>query len=307
MCSRDDRLIRWATVRMAPWILLLLLIPGSAPAQEYSAAAPPRGRFLLRSFPKAFLTSAYFSDEGRALNLDTVTGLLYVELPVQVQYGLPWGFSLSGTLPLGWSYQEVVPEVRKDPVHRFAVREAWLMLQHRWWTLHFTSASLLRLKIPLAHKKYWEDGLRIGDGQVDLHPAYIFDYRSVTRYWLTELEIGYKYRFKGGDGQPQDELNLRSTLGFELWGRPRMDVFVFGDFTRFLNGDYGDRELRFFKRDGSLHTLGYGVALEPYPLGQGYVSTAGDFSGRNRYRGMRWTLGFRRACGHGGEAGAGCP
>jgi hypothetical protein len=152
---------------------------------------------------------------------------------------------------------------------------------------------------PLAHKEDWEDGLRIGDGQVDLHPAYIFDYRSVTRYWFTELEVGYKYRFRGGDGKPPDELNLRWIVGFELWGRPRMDVFASGDFTRLRNGDYGDRELRFFERDGSLHTLGYGVALEPYPLGQVYVSTAGDFSGRNRYRGMRWTMGFRRAFGLG--------
>jgi hypothetical protein len=95
--------VRGAPGGLAPLILLLLLIPGSVPAQEFSAAAPPKGRFLLRAFPKAFFTSACFSEEGKALNLDTVRGLLYVEFPVQVQYGLPWGFSLGGALPLGWT------------------------------------------------------------------------------------------------------------------------------------------------------------------------------------------------------------
>lgn len=278
---------------------LLLLSAGSLHAQEFCASTPPKGRYLLRAFPKAFFASAYFSDKGRALNLDTVTGLLYVELPVQVQYGITGSLAVGAILPLGWTYREVLPEIREDPIHRFAVREVWLTLQHRWWTLPFISSSSLRVKLPLSDKKDWEDGLRIGDGQVDVFPVYTFDYASADHYWFTELSLGYKYRFKNGAIKPFDELNFRSAVGFELWGRPKMDVFIFADLTRFRNGDYGETDRAFFDEEGSLHTLGYGVSMEPYPLGQLYMETSGDFSGRNRYRGMRWTVGLRRAFGKG--------
>ncbi len=273
--------------------------PTSTRAQEFGASTPPKNLFFLRVFPKAFFTSARFSDEGKALNLDTVTGLLYVEVPVQVQYGVTGSLAVGAIVPLGWTYQEVAPGMGRDPIHRFAVREVWLTVQHRWWTLPFISSSSLRIKIPLADKEEWEDGLRIGDGQVDVYPSYFFDYFSIDHYWFAEFALGYKYRFKSGDIKPFDELNFRSVLGFELWDRPKMEVFVFADLTRFRNGNYGETDPLFFENDGSLHTLGYGVSLEPYPLAQIYLDTAGDFSGRNRYRGMRWTVGLRKAFGSG--------
>jgi hypothetical protein len=250
-------------------------------------------------FPKAFFAGAYFTDEGKALNLDRVTGLLYVELPVQVQYGITGSLAAGAILPLGWTYQEVLSDIGKDPIHRFAVREVWLTLQHRWWTLPFISSSSLRVKLPLAEKEDWEDGLRVGDGKVDVFPVYYFDYTSADHYWFTKLSLSYKYRFKNGEIKPFDELNFRSVAGVELWGRPRMDVFIFADLTRFRNGDYGEARQEFFEEEGSLHTLGYGVSMEPYPMGQIYIETAGDFSGRNRYRGMRWAMGLRRAFGSG--------
>jgi hypothetical protein len=284
-------------------LILLCLLTALAPAplngQEFSASTPPKGRYLLRVFPKAFFTSAYFSNDGRALNLDRTTGLLYVEMPVQVQYGVTGALAVGAIVPLSWTYQEVRPEIRKDPVHRLAVREFWLTVQHRWLALPFISSSSLRIKIPLADKEAWEDGLRVGDGQVDVYPAYYFDYYSIEHYWFAELTLGYKYRFRSGDIKPFDEMNFRSVVGFELWGRPKMDVFLFADLTRFRNGDYGETDV-FFEKEGSLHTFGYGVSFEPYPLSQIYIDTAGDFSGRNRYRGMRWTVGLRTAFGSGG-------
>jgi hypothetical protein len=177
------------------------------------------------------------------------------------------------------------------------VREVWLTLQHRWLTIPFISSSSIRVKIPLSDKEEWEDGLRIGDGQVDVFPVYYFDYFSQEHYWFAELALGYKYRFKRGAFKPHDELNVRAIVGFEIWGRPKMDVFVLADLTRFRNGEYDASNPAFFEEEGSLHTLGYGVSFEPYPLGQIYIETAGDFSGRNRYRGMRWTAGIRQPLG----------
>jgi len=94
-------------------------------------------------------------------------------------------------------------------------------------------------------------------------------------------------------------LNIRSVVGLEIWDRPKLDFFLCADLTRFRNGDYGeiDGVPEFFENEGSLHTFGYGVSLEPFPLMQIYLDTAGDLSGRNRYRGMRWTLGFRQVFG----------
>ena len=305
MSSRDDR-ARWVVGRAALilWGVLALSSP-PLQAQELGASTPPRGRFIVRVFPKAFYASAYFSEEGKALNLETVTGLLYVELPLQVQYGITGALAVGATLPLGWTYQEVRPEIREDPVHRFAVREVWLSVQHKWWTLSFistsslTCSSSLRVKIPLADKVEWEDGLRIGDGQVDVYPSYFLDYIGDERLWFTELALGYKYRFKNGDIKPFDELNFRAVLGLGLLDDGKMDVFVLADLTRFRNGDYGSTDLAFFEREGSLHTLGYGVSLKPNSEVQIYLETAGDFSGRNRYRGMHWTVGMRKYFGSG--------
>ena len=278
-------------------LLLLFLLPTFLQAQEFGASTPPKGRYFLKVFPKVFYTSAYFSDAGRALNLPEVTGLLYLEIPVQVQYGVTGSVSLGAIVPFGWTYQEVQPTIREDPIHRFTVREFWLTLQHRWWTLPFISSSSLHVKIPLADKRDWEDGLRIGDGQIDVYPQYYFDYFSNTRYWFTRLTIGYKYRFKNGDIKPFDEMHFKSLVGLEIWDRPKVDFFIFADLTWFRNGEYGEIDREFFEEEGSLHTFGYGVSLEPYPLMQIYIDTAGDFSGRNRYRGMRWTLGMRQAFG----------
>jgi len=286
--------------RLALLFFLLAVASPGLTAQEFGASTPPRGRYLLRFFPKAYYTSAYFSEEGKALNLDTVTGLLYVELPVHLQYGVTGSTALGAILPLSWTYQEVLPEIREDPIHRFSVREVWLTAQQRWWTLPFVSSFSLRVKVPLAGKKDWEDGLRVGDGQVDVYPVLYLDYASLEHYWFAELTFGYKYRFAKGDTKPHDELNFRSLVGFELWGRPKMDVFLLADLTRFRNGKYDPENREFFEHDGSLHTFGYGVSFEPYPLGQIYIETAGDFSGRNRYRGMHWAAGLRLPLGSGG-------
>jgi hypothetical protein len=300
MASRGDSTESRILRRAALLVLALLLPPASIPAQEFGASKPPKGQFLVRAFPKAFFTSDRFSDEGKALNLENVTGLLYVELPVQVQYGVTGSLAVGATLPFGWTYQEVDPDIREDPINRFAVREVWLMVQHQWWTLPFISSSSLRVKVPVMDKEEWEDGLRIGDGQVDLYPAYFFDYHSEERYWFVKLELGYKYRFGTGDIKPFDELNFRSVAGFEFLANRKLEGFIFADLTRFRNGDYGETDRAFFEKDGSLHTFGYGVSYLPSPDFQVYVETAGDFSGRNRYRGMYWTVGLRKVFGSGG-------
>jgi len=273
-------------------LLMLIFTPVNTHAQEFGASVAPEGRYLLKIYPKIFFTNAYFSDEGKALNLETITGLLYFELPVQVQYGLTGSISIGVILPLGWTYREAQPYIRRHPIDRLTVRELWLTVQHKWWTLPFISSSSLRIKIPLAKKDDWEDGLRIGDGQVDVYPVYYFDYFSKTRWWYTELTIGYKYRFKSGNIKPFDELNFKSLLGYELWPKPQMRFFIYTDLTRFRNGEFGENNLEFFEQEGSLHTFGYGVSFKPFPLMQMYIATGGDWSGRNQYRGMRWILGI---------------
>jgi hypothetical protein len=270
-----------------------------ASAQEYQASTPPAGRFFLRVFPEVFFTNAYFNEDGKAVNLDSVTGLLHAELPLNLQYGVTGALAVGAILPVTFTYQEVEPRIRSDAIHRFWLPEGWLTLQYRFWTLPFIASAGLKVKIPLMDKEDWEDGLRIGDGQVDLAPVLHVDYQSPTRYWFVRLTAGYKYRFKSGSEKPFDEWNLRTLLGFELWDRPKIDLFGFADLTAFRNGDYGSEDLRFFEQEGSLHTLGYGMSMEPYPMGQIYIETAGDFSGRNRYRAMRWRVGLRHPFGSG--------
>ncbi|MFC1477504.1 hypothetical protein ACFL6L_03445 [candidate division KSB1 bacterium] len=297
MSLRNDCTAKRLYRRPVIILLVLFLIPSFINAQEFGASTPQKGMYLLKIFPKIFYTSAYFSDAGKAMNLPTVTGLLYLEVPVQVQYGLSGALAVGAIVPFGWTYQEILPTIREDPINRFTVREVWLTVQHRWWTIPFISSSSLRVKIPLADKEDWEDGLRIGDGQVDVFPVYYFDYYNNTNYWFTKFNIGYKYRFKNDDIKPFDELNFKAVLGYEVWERPKLDFFIYADLTRFRNGDFGEINREFFEEEGSLHTYGYGVSLEPYTLMQIYIATAGDWSGRNQYRGMRWTLGIRKALG----------
>ena len=286
----------FTALRSPGWLVFVLLIfiltPFDTHAGEFDASVAPDGRYLLRINPKIFFTSAYFSDKGRALNLEEVTGLLYFEVPVHVQYGLTGSLSIGVMMPLGWTYQEVFPW--QDPKSRLTVREFWLTLQHRWWAMPFISSSSLRIKIPLFKKKDWEDGLRIGDGQVDIYPAYYFDYYSKTRYWYTELTIGYKYRFKTGNNKPFDELNFKSLLGYELLPDLQMRFFLYADLTAFRNGDFEGDNPKFFEQEGSLHTFGYGVSLWPRPSMRLEIATGGDWSGRNQYRGMRWMVGITK-------------
>ena len=280
---------RWRRVCV---VLLLILIPSGINAQEFGASVAPKGGYLLKFYPKIFFTSAYFSDEGKTQNLETVTALLYLEMPVHIQYGLTGSLSIGTILPIGWTYQEVRQEIRRHPIDRLAVRELWLTVQHRWWTFLFFSSSSLRIKIPLSKKKDWEDGLRIGDGQVDIFPLYYVDYYSKERYWYTELTIGYKYRIKNSNYKPFDELNFKSLLGYELWENPQMRCYIYADLTRFRNGDFGEDNLKFFEYEGNLYTFGYGVSLKPIQKLWLHIETAGDWMGRNQYRGMRWLLGF---------------
>lgn len=279
------------------WIFILsifILTPIDTQAGEFDASVAPDGRYLLRLNPKIYFTSAYFSDDGKPANLDTVTGLLYFEVPVHVQYGLSGALSVGVIVPLGWTYQEIRSDIRPDPIHRLAIRELWLTVQHRWLTLPFVSSSSLRIKIPLSKKKDWEDGLRIGDGQVDVYAIYYFDYFSKTRYWYTELMIGYKYRFKTGKIKPLDELNFKSQLGYELIPDLQVRFFLYADLTEFQNGKFEEDTLEFFEQEGRLRTFGYGLSLWPRPSLRLEMATGGDWFGRNQYRGMRWMVGITK-------------
>lgn len=271
---------------------VLLAAPLSVCAREFEASVAPDGRFLVKMYPKFFFTSAYFSDEGRACNLPGVTGLLYFELPLQVQYGLTGSLSIGAVLPVGWVYQE--EELREDPLMRLHVRELWLTIQHRWLTFPFVSSSSVRIKVPLADKKDWEDGLRIGDGQVDVFPIYHFDYFSESMFWYVEFSIGYKYRLKSDDYKPLDELRFHARGGYELFQDLQMRFYLFADLTKFSNGEYPRQDRKFFQHDGTLHSFGYGVSLWPRPEFRVELTTGGDWSGSNQYRGIRWTIGVSR-------------
>ena len=178
-----------------------LFIP-AAGAMEYEASTAPDGKYVLKVFPKFYFTSAYFDDTGKARNLPDVTGLLYFELPIQVQYGVTGSLSLGAVLPIGISYME--EESRDDPRIKFGVREVWLTAQHRWLSCPVVSSFSLRLKMPLMDKAEWEDGLRIGDGQVDILPIYHFDYFNKSHFWYVQFSACYKYRFKKGNVKPLD-------------------------------------------------------------------------------------------------------
>ena len=272
--------------------IIIMVAPANVRATEFEASTAPDGQYLLKIYPNFYFTSAYFSNEGKAMNLPGVTGLLYFELPIQIQYGVTGSFSVGAILPIGWSYQE--EEDREDPVSNLAIREFWLTLQHRWITMPFVSSSSIRVKIPLADKAEWEDGLRIGDGQVDILPAYHFDYLSSTYYWFINLSIGYKYRFKTNDYKPLDELMFYSRGGYELFADLKMRFFIYADLTKFMNGEFHGDDLKFFEHDGSLHAFGYGISLWPRPTIRVEFVTGGDWSGRNQYRGIRWLIGITK-------------
>jgi hypothetical protein len=263
-----------------------------ARAGEFEASSAPDGRYLLRIYPKFFFTSAYFTPEGKAHNLEEVTGLLYFELPVQVQYGVTRSLSIGAIVPVGWTYEE--EGNRPNSFNRVTVREVWLTVQHKWITFPFISSSSLRIKIPLAYKKDWEDGLRIGDGQVDIYPMYHFDYFNQRHYWYVQAAVGYKYRVKTESRKPLDELRFYGQGGYELFPDLRMRFYLIADLTRFSNGWFPPASTKFFERDGSLHSFGYGVSLWPRPSFRVELTTIGDWSGTNQYRGVRWEIGFTK-------------
>ena len=134
------------------------LNPEIGTAGEFDASVVPEGRYLLRIYPKVYFTNAYFSDGGRALNSETITSLLYCELPVHLQYGLTGSLSIGAIIPLGWTYQELRPDLNSASASSLTVRELWLTVQHKWWAFWFISSSSVRVKIPLAKKSSWEDG-----------------------------------------------------------------------------------------------------------------------------------------------------
>lgn len=273
-------------------ILMNVAGPGPAASAELEASTVPDGDWLVKIFPTFYYTSAYFSPEGRALNMDEVSGLLYFEVPVHIQYGVTGSFSVGSIIPLGWTYQE--EQNRVDSYDRFTVRELWFTLKYRWLTVPLIASSALRVKVPLADKKSWEDGLRIGDGQVDLFPICHWDYFDKTRYWYVQLSAGYNYRFKSEDIKPFDELIFSGRVGYELFPDLRMRIYLCTDLTRFMNGDYPTEDLKFFEKEGDLHRFGYGVSLWPRPTFRMEITTSGDWGGTNRYRGMCWGLGFTK-------------
>ena len=272
--------------------VLLIVFAATARAGEFEASTAPDGRFLLRVYPKFYYASAYFNEDGRAHNLPDVSGLLYFELPVQVQYGVTGSLSVGMIVPLGWTYLE--ENDRPGALDRVAVREVWLTLQHKWLTFPFVSSSCLQVKLPVSDKKDWEDGLRIGDGQIDIFPAYHFDYFNRTQYWYVQLTAGYKFRLKEGDWKPNDEIRLYGQGGYELFPDIRMRFYLLADLVKFRNGEFPEGERTFFERDGDLHSFGYGVSLWPRPTFRVELTTLGDWSGVNQYRGIRWEIGFTK-------------
>jgi len=273
-------------------LALTLATPGIATAAEFDASVAPDGRFLLKLYPRVFYASAWFDDRGKARNLTDVTGLFYAELPLHLQYGVTGALSVGIRLPLGWTYQESGPQGTTQS--NLAVREVWLTVQHRWLPLVFISSASLRVKIPLATKALYEDGLRIGDGQVDLWPVYYLDYFSRTHFWFIETSLGYRYRFASGDVKPFDELGTRAHLGYEFIPDYQMRFFLIAELTQFLNGHFPGDEVVFHHNDGSIHAFGYGMSLWPRPTMRLEISTMGDWSGRNQFRGMQWTVGITK-------------
>jgi len=273
-------------------IISIVFSPFICYSQEFGASSAPADGYLIKFYPKVFLTSAYFSDKGKALNLTRVTQLIYIEAPIYVQYGLTNSMSVGMILPPAYSYQEILPDLRRNPIDRYGVKEFWLTIQHRYLSFPIIATSSLRIKIPLVKKKDWEDGLRVGDGQIDIYPVFYFDYFNSRLSMYTENSIGFKFRLKKGNVKPFDELTFRSELGLELFPSLQFRTFIYTDMTQFRNGEFPEDNRKFFENEGSLHTWGYGVSIWPNQKSQIYIATGGDWSGRNQYRGMHWTVGL---------------
>ena len=168
MCSRVSRgerrhLLRSLLLPLVASLMVQLPLVPCLESQDFGASPPPKGSVALKVFPKIFFAAAYFEDDGRVFNLTETSGIRYLEFPVQVQYGLTGSLALGAIVPFGWTHQVQGADLEEKGVSfgRFTVREFWLTLQHRWWTLPFISSSALHVKIPLADKHPWEDGLRI--------------------------------------------------------------------------------------------------------------------------------------------------
>jgi hypothetical protein len=273
-------------------VCVLLLLPPVAEAMEFEASTAPDNRYVIKVYPHFFYTSAYFTGEGKASNLDETSGLLHFRVPANIQYGITGAFSIGGVVPIDWTYRE--EDDSPETVDRLTIHELWVTMQYRCLTCPFIVAASLRTKIPLAGKEPWEDGLRIGDDQIDLFPVAHFDYFSSTHYWYVQLASGYKYRFKKGEVKPHDEFRFYLRGGYELFPDLRMRFYLYADLTQFINGEYPEEDLKFYEKDGDLHTFGYGVSLWPRPTFRVDITTGGDWSGTNRYRGMHWIIGFTK-------------
>ena len=278
---------------LAVLLAVVALFPASGTdAGEFEASTAPDGGYLLQVFADFYYASAYFTEQGCAHNLTDVMGLLNLRVPVWTQYGITGAFSIGAMLPFDWVYSEV--EDSPDGISRFTVHEFWATFQYRYLTCPFLGALSLRVKVPLVDKKAWYNGLRIGDGQLDLFPVGHLDYFSATHYWYVQLAAGYKYRFKKGEVKPHDEVQFYGQGGVELFPELRMRFYLFTDLIEFVNGSYPGEDLKFYEKDGDLHVFGYGVSLWPRPTVRVEMNTAGDWSGTNRYRGMRWSLAITK-------------
>lgn len=274
------------------FLAVLLAPPPAARASEMEASTAPQGAYLIKIYPKFYYTSAYFDGQGKARNLPDVSGLLYFELPIQVQYGITGRLSIGALLPLGWTYEEL--DVEGTNRSRLAIREMWVSGQYRALTFPLIVSVSTLVKIPLADKEPWEDGLRIGDGQVDVFPVAHFEYDDQTRYWYVQMSTGYKYRFERRGTKLFDEIRFYGQGGYELFPDLRMRFYLFADLTKFVNGEFPGGGTQFFQHKGDLHNFGYGVSLWPRPTFRVEISTGGDWSGTNQYRGIRWELGFTK-------------
>ncbi|MGD9141653.1 MAG: hypothetical protein PVJ42_08950 [bacterium] len=274
----------------------LVLTPAGPRAMEFEASTPPKGGLVLETHASFYYASAYFDQHGYVRNLEETTGLLVFRVPVYVQYGVTSAFSVGGMVPIDLVYGEAYFEDEDRPLERsrFTVHEFWINLQYKFLTSPFLVSVSMRTKVPLAEKYDWYDGLRVGDGQVDLFPVVHLDYFSRTHYWFIQTAYGHKYRLKNGDINPHDESHFHALGGVELFPELKMRMFLLTDIIRFKKGSYPYEDLEFYEKDGNLNSFGYGVSLWPRPTIRIEIATAGDLWGENRYRGMYWTVGFTK-------------
>ena len=258
-------------------------------AREFDASTLPRGRYLLKIYPKIFFASAGFDSESRSVNFAEVSGLTRIEFRFGVYRGITDNLMAGIILPLGYTRSTYSPNLHRERDTSIGLREIWLLVQHQWITLPVISSSSLRVKIPITDKKDFEQGLRIGDGQIDLYPVYYFDWVTPVHIYL-KSEIGYKYRIEKGDTKPSDEFRAILQSGYELIPQVRLRLFTFSDYTRFFGDEVEGESVP--GTSGYLYTIGYGVEIWPRPGFSMEMSTGGDFMGKNHFRGMRWVIGI---------------